>query len=1145
MKKIISSILVLIMVFSIFPNEKVKAAELKGIVFTYNMDTNKDLVIDIKDLAQVAKYYNATKTSTNWQGCCDFNNDGIIDLYDLTLISRFVGAKITIQNLLDFVEVGKSYTFPSTIKAQLGDNNFVMLPVKWNLSAADTSKIGVNTYTGVVEGYNKTITLTLNVYFLNQNANINNSGYVYFDGTYVYYSNPINEGKLSRAKIDGSEVTKINDDQALFINILNGWIYYCNYAENGSIYKVKTDGTGRMKLSTDQAQYLNIYNGKLYYLNMNDQSKLYSMNTDGTGKTAIIQDTVVYANFYGQNIYYSNFSNYGEITRTNLDGTSKLALNDEASIFVNAVNNYLYYIKYDDKHIYSLNIDGSNKKLLSSNICSKLTVVGDWIYYIDGSDNDTVHRLKTDGTVDEKLANVKVADINITGDRIFLYDENGYLLSVKLDGTDIQFFGICNTIKNIENLNELTAVGENFVFPDRVLAVMTDGSKISFPITWNTNSIDTSTLGTYTFKGYVTGFNNVISMTVNVVERGSANGNNINGGKIIEKNGWVYFNDVDGKLYKKKSDNTSKTKICDDNASYLNIVGDWIYYNNTSDSKMYKINVDGSGRAVITSDSAKELSVLGEWIFYINSSNNNYLCKIKTDGTNKVVLAASDVKQININSNWVYFINTKDNNTIYKTTTDGMEMCKTQASYKQDMIVYKDKIIADNSIMDLDGNEIRNIGIFGLHSTLNVMEDRMYYTTSEFMDTSYNSGKQLYMIKLDGTDNRKLTDDYLPAGSLNIYVSGGWIYYVNSTDGRTYRIKSDGTNKEVVSSELPVKYVDDFNVSLLLGEKYSLPAQVPAINVQGTKVNAPVIWNVKSVDTSKLGRTAFEGTVSGYDRKIILTINVVDKEVAGNTTGNLSSDAFTAQSGDWILFKNYKMKTDESNKAQITQITQNWFTDLNFVGDWIYYSSDYIYKIKSDGTGLAQVGNDRACSIRVIGDWIYYVNLSDGSKLYKIRCSGLDRAKITDDKVANLTVSDGWVYYKNGSDNYSFYEIKTDGTGRKQLATEMPNSINVLNGWIYYQSGYTTIHKMKLDGTQKTFVANVTQYTNVNVSGDSMYVEKNYKLYRIKLDGSSETVIDSLQPTSINVLGDWIYYRASDGHYYKIKMDGTGKQLLE
>jgi hypothetical protein len=42
-------------------------------------------------------------------------------------------------------------------------------------------------------------------------------------------------------------------------------------------------------------------------------------------------------------------------------------------------------------------------------------------------------------------------------------------------------------------------------------------------------------------------------------------------------------------------DGTNKTKISNDNAQNIQIVGDWIYYENQNDNKsLYRIRIDGT-----------------------------------------------------------------------------------------------------------------------------------------------------------------------------------------------------------------------------------------------------------------------------------------------------------------------------------------------------------------------------------------------------------------------------------------------------------------------------------------------------------------------------------------------------------------------
>ena len=428
---------------------KVKAAEQNSITYEKNIDIVKDYVIDSKDLATLAKDYNKTSKSAGWNNNNDINSDGIIDIYDLVTVSKSIGKNITIEEFTnyDFAEVGQKYTLQSTIRAKLGDKDYIKLPIKWN-GSANTSAEGKYTYTGVIEGYNKSLSFNLTVVPVNIDANITNFGFVTSDGTYIYYSNPVNGGGLYKANVDGSNAKKINDDFALSINVHNGWLYYVNMNDK-YIYKVKTDGSSRTLLSTGYYELLRIYKGKLYCTDLNE-AKLYSMNLDGTDKRKLIEGgSITAVNFEGDYIYCNIF--YGgridEVIRCNLDGTEQEMMNIHHLWFINVSGDYIYYCNaiFDSASLFyrsiRANLDGTNIEVLNNDFSYWLILMGDWVYYLkpDASfELFTIRRVKIDGSVDEELINSEVSYMNIRAGRIYFSDEDGNLYCAKMDGTDIQ-----------------------------------------------------------------------------------------------------------------------------------------------------------------------------------------------------------------------------------------------------------------------------------------------------------------------------------------------------------------------------------------------------------------------------------------------------------------------------------------------------------------------------------------------------------------------------------------------------------------------------------------------------------------------------------------------------------------------------------
>jgi hypothetical protein len=104
---------------------------------------------------------------------------------------------------------------------------------------------------------------------------------------------------------------------------------------------------------------------------------------------------------------------------------------------------------------------------------------------------------------------------------------------------------------------------------------------------------------------------------------------------------WIYYcSEVDGyKLYKIKTDGTSKTLVSGDRTLNINIIDDWIFYSNGSDYfKIYKIKIDGSQKSIVCEDVTSNLRLVGEWIYYSNYQDMRKPYKIKIDGTGRCIV---------------------------------------------------------------------------------------------------------------------------------------------------------------------------------------------------------------------------------------------------------------------------------------------------------------------------------------------------------------------------------------------------------------------------------------------------------------------------------------------------------------------------
>lgn len=91
---------------------------------------------------------------------------------------------------------------------------------------------------------------------------------------------------------------------------------------------------------------------------------------------------------------------------------------------------------------------------------------------------------------------------------------------------------------------------------------------------------------------------------------------------------------------------------------------------------------------------------------------------------------------------------------------------------------------------------------------------------------------------------------------------------------------AEGIINNYTSSNDTIKSANDITVNVSQGDKYYLPMKVAAVNTDGKTVQADVVWETTTVDTSKLGTTVIRGRVKNYDKPIILSINVSPKNTA-------------------------------------------------------------------------------------------------------------------------------------------------------------------------------------------------------------------------------------------------------------------------
>ncbi len=292
--------------------------------------------------------------------------------------------------------------------------------------------------------------------------------------------------------------------------------------------------------------------------------------------------------------------------------------------------------------------------------------------------------------------------------------------------------------------------------------------------------------------------------TANTV--GNTAGNIVNTGIAAQQGGWIYYNNY--KLYKIRTDGSSRTKLSYVPSWYINVVDEWVYYNELkflksdlpfwSRGTINKMRTDGRGRTKLNDDASAYVNVVGDWIYYTNVGDGGRIYKMRTDGSDRTKLNDMWSCDINVAGEWIYYTNSVLFNfwpgPIYKMRTDGSSRTKLNDDASEYINVADEWLYYNNGS---DSGKLYKIGTDG-SGRAKLNDDRSSYINVEGEWIYYQNGSddyKLYKIRTDGSGKTKLNDD----ASAYINVAGDWIYYKNgSDDDKLYKIRPDGSGRGLV-----------------------------------------------------------------------------------------------------------------------------------------------------------------------------------------------------------------------------------------------------------------------------------------------------------------------------------------------------------
>lgn len=270
--------------------------------------------------------------------------------------------------------------------------------------------------------------------------------------------------------------------------------------------------------------------------------------------------------FDGDAVYYCDVAKGSCLTKLQNGASSVLVDSNTESL--NISGEYIYFVDKADYCIYKMKKDGSEKVKVSDTMATNLAVFGNKMYFINWGDECRVYSMNIDGSGLTKVSDMSTEVLYIYGPYIYITDRNNqrelYRVSIK-DGSsymmsmDVAYF--------------VTGYDNNIYFRAERSAMYDDWS----------GEEQGGNLAVYRMTADGTVYEQI---------------NNSRSGYLNADKGALFFTNFEEEaLYKVNADGTGLVKLCDDDAAYTAINGDYVYYFSDNDGKkLYRIRKDGTGR---------------------------------------------------------------------------------------------------------------------------------------------------------------------------------------------------------------------------------------------------------------------------------------------------------------------------------------------------------------------------------------------------------------------------------------------------------------------------------------------------------------------------------------------------------------------
>lgn len=245
----------------------------------------------------------------------------------------------------------------------------------------------------------------------------------------------------------------------------------------------------------------------------------------------------------------------------------------------------------------------------------------------------------------------------------------------------------------------------------------------------------------------------IVILGISQLLKNNENGNIANMGLACEAKGTIYYNKYEKGIFSIK--NGKETRLTEETAYSLNIVGNKIYYITVADFNnvvIKSVDLDGKNLTNIATiyTSISKIFVDKKFIFYATNETGKGIAKIDLNGENEQIILAENVQDFWVKQNKIYFVNQSN------------QICKVDSSGENNRVLSE----------EVSARKIQVIGKW-----------IYYYHPNE---------NALFRLKNDGKKN-ELVSTLIHNETYNI--SGKYVYYFDRENSKIARMKIGKSNQ--------------------------------------------------------------------------------------------------------------------------------------------------------------------------------------------------------------------------------------------------------------------------------------------------------------------------------------------------------------